>query len=139
MGLTGWLTGCSRNRLPFLLPASRFYFKEPFNKVVPFFVLTLLYYLFVMLSLSEVFLLVITLYLLYRFFFNFLLPVVRTTRQVREQFRNMQNPGNNPGGPFQRSYTNPNSSRPEEPQPKKTEPRTSSNTMGEYIDFEEVK
>jgi len=93
-------------------------------------------------ALSEVFFLVIVLYLLYRFFVNFLIPVVRTTRQVREQFKNMQNPGNNPGGPFQRSYTstNSNSSRPEEqPQPKKTEPRASSNTMGEYIDFEEVK
>jgi len=87
-------------------------------------------------ALSEIFFLVIVLYLLYRFFVNFLIPVARTTRQVREQFRNMQNPG----GPFQRSYTNANSSRPEEqPQPKKTEPRASSNTMGEYIDFEEVK
>jgi hypothetical protein len=93
-------------------------------------------------ALSEVFFLVIVLYLLYRFFVNFLIPVARTTRHVREQFRNMQNPGNNPGGPFQRSYTNTNSSGPEEqPQPKKTEPRasSSSNTMGEYIDFEEVK
>jgi hypothetical protein len=79
-------------------------------------------------ALSEIFFLVIVLYLLYRFFVNFLIPVARTTRQVREQFRNMQNPGNNPGGSFQ-----------EQPQPKKAEPRASSNTMGEYIDFEEVK
>ncbi|HEY4061946.1 MAG TPA: DUF4834 family protein [Puia sp.] len=89
-------------------------------------------------ALSEIFFLVIVLYLLYRFFVNFLIPVARTTRQVREQFRNMQDPGNNPGGPFQRSYTN--TGRPEEqPQTKKTESRASSNTMGEYIDFEEVK
>ena len=79
-------------------------------------------------ALSEVFFLVIVLYLLYRFFVNFLIPVARTTRHVREQFRNMQNPGNNTGGPFQ-----------EQPQSKKTEPRASSNTMGEYIDFEEIK
>jgi hypothetical protein len=117
-------------------------------------------------ALSEIFFLVIVLYLLYRFFANFLIPVVRTTRQVREQFRNMQNPGNNNnpggsfqnnnsggsfqnnnsggsfqnnngGGSFQRSY---NSATQAEEQPKKKEPRTpSSNTMGEYIDFEEVK
>lgn len=87
-------------------------------------------------ALSEVFFLVIVLYLLYRFFVNFLIPVARTTRQVREQFRNMQNPGNNAGGPFQGSYNNTTTT---EEQPKKKESRTSSNTMGEYIDFEEVK
>jgi len=106
--------------------------------------------------LSEIFFLGIVLYLLYRFIFNFFVPIVRTTKQVREQFRNMQdsmrNPGGpgGPGGPFQHSYTHP----PEEPQPKKTDARSSSsgnarpsgntgssnnNTMGEYIDFEEVK
>lgn len=46
-------------------------------------------------ALSEIFFLSIVFYLLYRFVFGFLLPVVRTTRQVRQQFRNMQG-----GGPF---------------------------------------
>jgi hypothetical protein len=65
---------------------------------------------------------------------------------VREQFRNMQDPGNdqnpgnnnNAGGPFQHSYNNATQA---DEQPKKKEPRSSSspNTMGEYIDFEEVK
>jgi hypothetical protein len=99
-----------------------------------------------MMPLSEIFFLGIVLYLLYRFIFNFFVPIVRTTKQVREQFRNMQdsmrNPGG-PGGPFQHSYTQ----QAEEPQPKKTDTRSSSsgktgssnNTMGEYIDFEEVK
>jgi hypothetical protein len=101
-------------------------------------------------ALSELFFLMIVLYLLYRFFANFLIPVVRTTRQVREQFRNMQHPDNHPhpgnnsgnnnnaGGPFQRSYNN---ATPADEQPKKKETRasSSSNTMGEYIDFEEVK
>jgi hypothetical protein len=104
-----------------------------------------------MMPLSEIFFLGIVLYLLYRFIFNFFVPIVRTTKQVREQFRNMQdsmrNPGNPGGGPFQHSYNQ----APEEPQPKKTDARSSgtsrtsgntgssNNTMGEYIDFEEVK
>jgi hypothetical protein len=56
----------------------------------------LLYYL-IMISVSEILFLAIVLYILYRFVANFLLPVVRATRQVREQFRNMQ--GNDQGGP----------------------------------------
>ena len=36
----------------------------------------------------------IVVYLLYRFIVNFLVPVMRTTRQVREQFRNMQDQAN---------------------------------------------
>jgi Domain of unknown function (DUF4834) len=88
-----------------------------------------------MMPLSEIFFLGIVLYLLYRFVFNFFLPIFRTTRQVRQQFRNMQE-NNRQGaeGPFQRSYTQPG-----EPQPKRPEPTASNNTMGEYIDFEEIK
>ncbi|HVS95965.1 MAG TPA: hypothetical protein VHE54_05745 [Puia sp.] len=40
--------------------------------------------------LAEIFLLVIVFYLLYRFVFNFLVPVIKTTRHVRQQFQNMQ-------------------------------------------------
>jgi hypothetical protein len=40
--------------------------------------------------LAEIFLIVIVFYLLYRFVFNFLVPVIKTTRHVRQQFRNMQ-------------------------------------------------
>jgi hypothetical protein len=88
-----------------------------------------------MMPLSEIFFLGIVLYLLYRFIFNFFLPIFRTTKQVRQQFRNMQDSARNPGGPFQQSYNRPSG----EPQPKKKDPRSSNNTMGEYIDFEEVK
>lgn len=103
-----------------------------------------------MMPLSEIFFLGIVLYLLYRFIFNFFVPIVRTTKQVREQFRNMHDSMNNPGGPagpFQHSYTR----QAEDPQPQKADPRSSgtsrssgnnpssNNTMGEYIDFEEVK
>ena len=71
----------------------------------------------------------IVLYLLYRFVFNFLLPVVKTTRQVREQFRNMQEGnGHNAGGNY-----NGGQQQPRQEQKPKQPP------MGEYIDFEEVK
>jgi hypothetical protein len=89
-----------------------------------------------MMPLSEIFFLGIVLWLLYRFVFNFFVPIIRTTRQVRQQFRNMQDSMQNPGGPFQQQS---NSQSREEPQPKKKDAPSSSNTMGEYIDFEEVK
>ena len=82
-----------------------------------------------MMPLSEIFFLGIVLYLLYRFVFNFFLPIFRTTRHVRQQFRNMQGGQQDANG-----YT-----QQREPQPKKQEPTMSKNTMGEYIDFEEVK
>jgi hypothetical protein len=80
-----------------------------------------------MMPLSEILFLAIVLYLLYRFVFNFLLPVVKTTRQVREQFRNMQE-GNGHAG---RQETGPQQAR-QEQNPKQP-------PVGEYIDFEEVK
>jgi hypothetical protein len=86
-------------------------------------------------ALSEIFFLGIVLYLLYRFVFNFFLPIFRTTKHVRQQFRNMQENGQAPADPFQRSYTQEQSG----PQPKRPEAADPKNTMGEYIDFEEVK
>jgi hypothetical protein len=89
-----------------------------------------------MMPLSELLFLGIVLYVLYKFIFNFFLPIFRTTKHVRQQFRNMQGPGQNqePGSAFQRSHTRP----PEESQPKKQD-ASSKNSMGEYIDFEEIK
>ena len=85
-------------------------------------------YLYVMMPLSEIFFLVIVFYLLYQFVFNFLVPVLRTTRQVRQQFRNMRDGmGEQPQAQQQQT------SRPQE---------RHSSTRGpaeDYIDFEEVK
>ncbi|HET6254389.1 MAG TPA: hypothetical protein VFE32_09955 [Puia sp.] len=44
--------------------------------------------------LADLLFLVIVVYLAYRFVFNFLLPIVRATHQVRKQFRNMQGQSN---------------------------------------------
>ena len=68
-------------------------------------------------------------YLAYQFIFNFVIPVYRTTQQVRKGFRNMQDqmnahdPANNQGGAGQPTQ--------------KQSPNKA--TAGEYIDFEEVK
>ena len=89
-----------------------------------------------MMPISEIVFLVIVFYLLYKFVFNLFLPIFRTTRNVKQQFRNMrdamQDQTNNP---FQQRTAAPQNA----PQPKKPEPTRSSNKMGEYIDFEEIK
>ncbi|MER3464770.1 MAG: hypothetical protein C4329_10540 [Chitinophagaceae bacterium] len=64
-------------------------------------------------------------YLLYRLIFNFILPIYRTTRQVKRSFRDMnermQGAGNN----------NQQAPHPEEK-------KRNTDGVGEYIDFEEV-
>jgi len=76
-------------------------------------------------ALSEIFFLAIVFYLLYRFVFNFIVPVARTTRHVRQQFRNMQD--------AQESMHQQQARSTEPERPAKQPP------AGEYIDFEEVK
>ncbi len=81
-----------------------------------------------MMPLSEILFLAIVFYLLYRFVFNFLLPVVRATRQVRQQFRNMQGgePGQPTSGPAKPGGAGERHSSPKGPKE-------------DYIDFEEIK
>jgi len=86
-----------------------------------------------MMPLSEIFFLAIVLYLLYRFVFNFLLPVVRTTRQVRQQFRNMQEGMGGEQQPF-----NGNGERVQSQQ-KQQRPSGGKPPKEDYIDFEEIK
>jgi len=79
-------------------------------------------------SLPEIFFFAIVFYVLYRFIFNFVVPVARTTRQVRQQFRSMQEGAG-------QSY-NEESRRNEAPPPER---KPNTDKVGEYIDFEEVK
>ena len=94
-----------------------------------------------MMPLSEIFFLAIVLYLLYRFVFNFVVPIARTTRQVRQQFRNMQEM-HNQQDPFQgtngnhETYGRQSHGSSASAQPKKP---ASNDKGGEYIDFEEIK
>lgn len=81
-------------------------------------------------ALPEIFFFAIVFYILYRFIFNFVVPIARTTRQVKQQFRNMQETHNQQNA-YQESVYDRNNSRQEKP--------TSNGKGGEYIDFEEVK
>ncbi|RYZ61667.1 MAG: hypothetical protein EOO14_04415 [Chitinophagaceae bacterium] len=66
------------------------------------------------------------LYVLYKLVVNFILPVYRTTRQVKKSFREMQQKMQE-----QQAGAYPPQQKPT--QPRKKEP------LGDYIDFEEVK
>jgi hypothetical protein len=143
------------------LPGRRKYSsgREFFNILCRNFTGYLLLYYFIMMSVSEILFLAIVLYILYRFVANFLLPVVRATRQVREQFRNMQ--GNDQGGaspfngaadPFRTKQASDQSARSAgQPgnAPGQAGSTESTRTAGkrpaakppadDYIDFEEIK
>jgi hypothetical protein len=68
-------------------------------------------------------------YLAFRLLFGFVIPLFRTTRQIRRGIREMQ----------QHMNGMPGQSRPSAvPQPKPVEPGTT-DTSGEYIEFEEIK
>ena len=100
----------------------------------------------------------IVVYLLYRFIVNFLVPVMRATRQVRQQFRNMHDQANGGGGPSDHGASRGGASRggfgpgfrpgtgfgPGAGQgpasPGAREKRSSGKPPAEdYIDFEEIK
>jgi predicted PurR-regulated permease PerM len=81
----------------------------------------------------NVFVLAILIYLLYRFIAGFLIPVIRTTSHVRQQFnqhaeRSTQN--------AERPTQNAQSSTPDAQRSSQT---SGASKVGEYIDFEEVK
>jgi predicted Holliday junction resolvase-like endonuclease len=70
-------------------------------------------------------------FLAYRFIFGFIIPVYRTTRQVKRQFRDVQER-------MQEQYNNANI---QEEEPKQYQSKTGGSTakVGDYIDFEEIK
>ena len=75
--------------------------------------------------LADVLFLAIIVYLAYRFIFNFLLPILRTTHHVRKQFQHMRDTAaSGPGAPKN---------------PRPTEKRTPKPPAEDYIDFEEIK
>lgn len=102
-----------------------------------------------MMTLAEVLFLTIAIYLGYRFIFNFLLPIIRATSQVRRQFRNMQGSGSTDfgGRGFGGSDTGgtPHSQPASGPHPGSGsskgsyKPGSHKPPAEDYIDFEEVK
>jgi hypothetical protein len=76
---------------------------------------------------ADIFLIAIALYVLYKLVFNFIVPVYKTTTQVKQQFRNMHDNMRQHANNFQEQ---------QEPESKKEKATAS---VGEYIDFEEVE
>ena len=73
-------------------------------------------------------------YLLYRFIFNFIIPVYKTTKQVKKQFRDMHSKMEENMNQ-QSSYSNTAG----EKQAGESKKSSSNDRGGDYIDFEEVK
>jgi hypothetical protein len=75
-------------------------------------------------------------YLMFRLIFNFILPIYRTTKQVKRSFREMHEQMNQ----HQREYPGNGSTGADAQtsQQNKTE-NLNTDQLGEYIDFEEVK
>lgn len=69
-------------------------------------------------------------YLAYQFIFNFLIPVFKTTQQVKKGVREMNDRLNE----FAKAQRNSAS-----PQTTKSPDESSREPMGDYIDFEEIK
>ena len=65
-------------------------------------------------------------YLLYRLVFHFIIPIYRTTKQVKKGFRDMQ----------EKMYQQSNPQASSEPSQNK---KTGNTQVGDYIDFEEIK
>ncbi|MFI5187480.1 MAG: hypothetical protein ACHQF0_12185 [Chitinophagales bacterium] len=72
---------------------------------------------------------IILIYLAYQFIFNFLVPVYKTTQQVKKGFREMHDQMNQQQGKNQHS-----SAQQTQPQPNADKKK-----VGDYIDFEEIK
>jgi len=68
-------------------------------------------------------------YLAYRFIFNFLIPIFKTTQQVKKDVRAMHDRMNK----FSSAQQNSPSSQSKSPDKSSREP------VGDYIDFEEIK
>lgn len=65
-------------------------------------------------------------YLFFRLVFNFILPIYRTTKQVRKGFKDMQEKMRQQPDPY--ANQQPSSAT-----------KNSSGKVGDYIDFEEIK
>jgi lipopolysaccharide export LptBFGC system permease protein LptF len=97
-------------------------------------------------ALPEIFFFAIVFYVLYRFIFNFVVPVARTTRQVRQQFRNMQEmheqaarSGQNGFGQDAYAQGQHGYGQGAQAGAGAQQRKPNSDKVGEYIDFEEIK
>ncbi len=70
----------------------------------------------------------IALYYIVRFVFNIVLPILKTTKVVRQKMQDMQQPQQNP---FDNTTASSHAPKPHV--------QSSSTKVGDYIDFEEIK
>lgn len=73
-------------------------------------------------------------YFVYRFVFNFLLPIFRVSRQMRRQVRDFQNHMQSAQNQQQQYQQNTSTARDQQ-----RSSSTSKEKAGDYIDFEEIK
>lgn len=78
---------------------------------------------------------IIIIYLLYRFIFGFLIPVIGASRQMRMKMRQMQEQMNNQYNQQTQGKSSTNNTS----APENNAANTSTSTKGDYIEFEEVK
>ncbi|MFI5154715.1 MAG: hypothetical protein ACHQEM_00925 [Chitinophagales bacterium] len=76
---------------------------------------------------ARIFFLAIVFYLLYRLVFELIIPVFKTTKTVRSQFKDMQDQMQKKAEAFQQKQQEPSNAQ----KPK--------SRIGEYIEFEEIK
>jgi hypothetical protein len=74
---------------------------------------------------ADIFFIAIAFYILYKLVFDFVVPVYKTTILVKSQFKNMHDQREKQANDFQ--------------QPANPPKEKKNSTVGEYIDFEEVK
>lgn len=75
----------------------------------------------------------LAIYFLYRFIFNFIIPLYKVSKQMKGQMREFQSRMNPNGQPFQEPGYQQQQAQ------QNTAGKSASSTEGEYIDFEEVK
>jgi hypothetical protein len=85
-------------------------------------------------SLPRLFLYILLAIFLYKFVFNFLVPILKMSWRVRRQIKEFQRQQQQQQPPFQQNTTT--SARPSQPANNAAAPTPKG---GEYIDFEEVK
>jgi hypothetical protein len=81
-----------------------------------------------LMNILTTFFIILGIYVLYRFIFDFLIPVYRASKKVQEQFRNMHQQMNDQQSSYSSTHADHRQSA--------AAPKTSSR---DYIDFEEIK
>jgi hypothetical protein len=72
---------------------------------------------------------IVVIYFLYKLIFNFILPIIRTSKQMKSSFNDIQSKMKEQQDAQQRQYQ----------KPEEVKKRPTQTAAGDYIDYEEVK